>query len=74
MCWLIWRAGSAAGSDKGRLIVSEYAKALVGVVLGLALVIAGALVPDETLRTLGYGALGASPLVAVVPNRKSGGE
>jgi hypothetical protein len=34
--------------------------ALVLFAAGIVLVIVGALIPDETLRTLGYGALGSA--------------
>ena len=54
--------------------MSEYAKALVALGVGAALVAAGVLIPDETLRTLGYGAIGASPLVYAVKNRKQPGD
>lgn len=48
--------------------MSAYLKALTPFAIGLVLTVLGVVLADETLRTLGYGALGSSLLVWGVPN------
>ena len=53
--------------------MSAYAKALVPLVTGIVLVVLGVILPDDTLRALGYGALGSSLVVWRVPNSTNTG-
>lgn len=49
--------------------MSAYLKSLVPGLSGLALVVVGILLEDETLRQLGYGSLGAAAVAWGVPNK-----
>jgi hypothetical protein len=50
-------------------VLDPYAKAVVPFVVGVILVVVGVIVNDDTLRQLGLGALGSSPLVYAANNQ-----
>lgn len=50
------------------ILLGRYAKALVPLTAGAALVALGFALGDDTLRTLGYGAISSSPFVYAIPN------
>jgi hypothetical protein len=50
-------------------VLKPYAKAVLPFVCGLALIVLGTVIGDDTLKAIGVGSILASPLVYRVPNK-----